>query len=479
MTDPMTTYRYDAVVDLIRKRIEAGTLKVGDRLPSIRQLSLMTGFSTVTVHHGYELLESNGYCTARPRSGFYLTRVPPQAGDFPSDGEGSPEPVALQEIPQALLLSAQKKELQAFGAPDPSGDLYDCTDLDKALRRVLRGGTRGRSDATEGDADLRTQIARRAAQRGILCRHQNVVVTGSAMQAFNLCLDAFTEPGDIVLVESPSYFPTLSAIKRRNLRVVEIYSHPRTGTDPEQFEYLVRNNSIRVALLTASHHFPTGITYPEDALQRIVAAAERHGVTIIENDMLGELTHGKGNAPSLKQFDTGDTVLQFSSFAYSLAPEYGIGWVIAGKHARRLLAASYLGGYVTGDWRMQRAVAEYLSSRSQDRNLRRIRETLGERMEQGLQILADKLPPDCSVTRPTGGFTCWVRAPQRFSSSEAVGLLQKHDAGILPGPVFSAARSFDNFFALNLSFPWTEANVAKIARIGELIASAPPCARRA
>lgn len=466
-------YRYNSVVDFIRKRIEAGTLRVGDRLPSIRQLSLMTGFSTVTVHHGYELLESQGYCSARPRSGFYLTRTPPEAGEFPNDStESSAEPVVLEEFPPSLVLATQKKALEAFGSPHPSAELYDCTDLDRSLRRILRGGTRGRTDAAEGDADLRMQIAKRSAQRGILSRHQTVVVTNSAMQAFNLCLDAFTNPDDVILVESPSYFPTLSGIKRRNLRVVEIFSHPRTGTDPDQFEYLVRNNNIRVALLMANHHFPTGVIYSEDAMQRIVKAAQKHGVIIIENDMLGELTYGKGNAPSLKQFDTDDTVLQFSSFEYSLAPEYGIGWVIAGKHAKRLLAASYLGGYVTHDWRLQRAVADYLSTRSQDRNLRQLRGTLSQRMERGLQFLADALPRDCSVTKPTGGFTCWVRAPQRFSSSAAVAALHQRDTGIMPGPVFSAANSFDNFFALNLSFPWTEENKARLAHIGELIAGA-------
>jgi DNA-binding transcriptional MocR family regulator len=463
-------YRYNTVVEFIRKRIEAGTLKVGDRLPSIRQLSVMTGFSTVTVHHGYELLESHGYCVARPRSGFYLARIPPQSGDFPETAEAAAEPVVVESFPQALLLASQRQSLLAFGSPHPSSDLYDCTELDRALRRVLRGSTRARSDAAEGDAELRMQIAKRAAQRGVLCRYQNIVATSSGMQAFNLCLDAFTEPGDVILVESPSYFPTLSGIKRRNLRVIEIYSHPRSGTDPEQFEYLVKNNNIKVALLMANHHFPTGVTYSDDALQRIVQAAQKHGVTIIENDMLGELSHSKTNAASLKQFDAHDTVLQFSSFEYSLAPEYGIGWVVAGKHARRLVAASYLGGYMTHDWRMQRAVADYLASRSQDRNLRRLCETLAQRMERGLQLLADALPRDCSITRPTGGFTCWVRAPQRFSSSNAVATLQRAETSILPGPVFSAAGSFDNFFALNLSFPWSDANIARIQGIGDVIA---------
>lgn len=467
------TFRYDAVVKLIQKQIESGTLKVGDRLPSVRQLSLMTGYSTVTVHHGYELLESEGYCAARPRSGFYLTRTLPQSGGFPVDAGKLAEPVealAIPDLPQALLLSWQKQALETFGAPQPSDDLYHCEELDSVLRRILRGRKPTAIDMTEGDDELRLQIARRAAKRGIVSRHQDIVVTGSAMQGFNLCLDAFTDPGDIILIESPSYFPTLLGIKRRNLRVVEIYSHPVTGTDPDQFEYLVRNNRIRVAVLMANHHFPTGVTYSEDAMQRIVAAARKHNVTIIENDMLGELNHGKGHAPSLKQFDGDDTVVQFSSFEHSLSPEYGLGWVVGGKHSRRLLAASYLSGYVTNDRRVQRAVAEYLSSRSLDRNLRRIRDTLAQRMERGLQILAENLPSDCSVSRPTGGYMCWIRAPKRFSSSSAVSTLHKHDVGILPGPVFSTAQSFENFFALNLSFPWTDSNVAKLVDLTRLVA---------
>lgn len=472
-------YRYHGVVELIRKRVEAGTLKVGDRLPSIRQLSQMTGFSTVTVHHGYELLESQGYCEARPRSGFYLTRNPTQLSEFSKVGEGSAKPVSIQDLPEAMLLALQGRSLQAFGSPQPCEDLYDCTDIDRALRRVLRGRKLEAQDAAEGDPDLRLQIARRAAQRGIVTRYEDIIVTGSAMQAFNLCLDALTDPGDVILVESPSYFPTLAGIKRRNLKVVEIYSHPATGTDPDQFEHLVRHNRIRVALLMAIHHFPTGVTYSEDAMRRIVAIAQRNDVTIIENDTLGELGYDRPNAPSMRQMDPGEAVLQLGSFEHCLSPEYGIGWVIAGPHAGRLLAASHLGGYVTNDRRVQRALAQYLSSHSQDRHLRRIRNALATRMEHGLQILADHLSADCSVSRPSGGFMCWVRAPQRFKAREAVSLLQEHDVGLLPGPVFSATLgSFQNFFALNLSFPWTPTNEAKLIQICSLVTAGASCTQR-
>ncbi len=463
------TYRYNAVVQFIRELVNAGTLKVGDRLPSIRQLSATTGYSTVTIHHGYELLESQGYCEARPRAGFYLIRAPAQHEEFPEEREQSPEPLAIEDLSESLLLSFQSKALSAFGAPYPSDDLYNRTELDMTLRRVLRGRKPTGVDEAEGDPELRLQIAKRTAQRQIATRHQDVIVTGSSMQAFNLCLDAFTEPNDIILVESPSYFPALSAIRRRNLRVVEIYSHPRTGVDPDQFEYIVRNNRIRVALLMGNHHYPTGITYSETAMRKIVVVAQKHNVMIIENDMLGELKYGSGHASSFKQFDTSNNVIQYSSFEYTLAPEYGLGWIIAGKYTKRLLAASYLGG-CTSDWRIQRAIAEHLSTRSQDRALRRIRTELAFRMEKGLQILADTLPAECSFSMPIGGFTCWVRAQPRFSSSRAAIALNRKNVGFIPGPVFSAARSFENFFAMNLSFPWTPENEAKVEKIARVIA---------
>ncbi|WP_245501853.1 winged helix-turn-helix domain-containing protein, partial [Mesorhizobium sp. M2A.F.Ca.ET.039.01.1.1] len=79
MTDgPKTSAmrRYEFVVDLIKRRIRTGTLRVGDRLPSVRQLSDDTGYSPMTVHHAYELLEAEGVCEARPRSGFYVVGLP-------------------------------------------------------------------------------------------------------------------------------------------------------------------------------------------------------------------------------------------------------------------------------------------------------------------------------------------------------------------------------------------------------------------
>ncbi|RUW08541.1 PLP-dependent aminotransferase family protein, partial [Mesorhizobium sp. M1A.F.Ca.IN.020.06.1.1] len=240
-------------------------------------------------------------------------------------------------------------------------------------------------------------------------------------------------PGDIVLVESPSYFPMLAGLKRKNLSVVEIYSHPRAGIDPEQFLHLVRTHSIRAALLMGSHHYPTGVTYTEQVMRRIVEIARQHQVLIIENDMFADLSYDGDRQPSFKLYDPSDIVVQFGSFMATLPAAYGLGWIIAGTHTRRLMTHQYMHGLNSGDSVAQHAVAEFLSTRSQDRHLRKLRTTLQGRMERGLELIARHFPRECMVAPPSGGFMCWVRGPTRFDASEALLQAVESDFSFLPG----------------------------------------------
>jgi len=369
-------HRYQNVVELIRRRIGMGVLKVGDRLPSVRKLSKETGFSVLTVYHAYEILESQGVCEARDRSGFYVSSVPSIVREFPEvvpHSEGLAR--SIGNLPEAQILSWEKRRLYSFGSFQPATDLFKRENLDRAVRRVLRRGA-DRNDAynaPDGDRVLRHAIALRSAQRGIISNPSEIVVARSGMDAFNLCLDMFAEPLTTVLVESPSYFPMLASMKRRNLMALELYSHPKTGVDPEQFEYLLRTTGVKVCVLMAANHFPTGVTYSRESMMRIVKAAHDAGAVIIENDMFGKLGYSSERGSSLKEFDQNGTVVQIGSFATFLSPAYGLGWILAGPHAEALLANQYFSGLQVGDGMIQRAIGEYLEEHSHSKHLRKIR----------------------------------------------------------------------------------------------------------
>ncbi|UFX44136.1 PLP-dependent aminotransferase family protein [Bradyrhizobium sp. 41S5] len=467
--------RYEQVVSYICKRIEVGTLKLNERLPSVREMSKRTGFSMVTVHHAYALLESEGIVKAKPRAGFYVARMPVSLGTF-SDGpsvKAKPKsaPVASDSLNFKVMASWHNKELEAFGAVYPSDDLFPRRKINQILRQVLlRDPKRSpETDAPEGDPLLREIIARRATQRGIIVRPSDVLVTGGGLQGLDICVGAMTKPGDTVLVETPTFFPLLDALKRRHLLALEIYSHPISGIDPDQFSHLLNRNQVAACLLMPVNHCPTGVTYSDDAMRAIIRVATSKKVPIIENDIFGGLSYQQEAEVSLKSFDSEGYVVQFSSLP-GLAPSgYGISWIISERFHTALLEQKFFTNLFGGDGLMQRSAAEYMSTGNYDRALRNLRDTLRLRMQRGLGLIAEHLPKGCAVSRPSGGFTCWVRGPQGFDAISASQRALQTNISLAPGPMFSPTASFRNFLALNFSFEWTAQRIDKLRAIASLV----------
>lgn len=469
--------RYEQVIDLIRQRIEKGTLKAGDKLPSVRQLHLDLGCSMTTIQHAYALLESDGTVVARPRSGFFVADRMAAATDFAdSDHSNDPtdHPVSVDELAFRVTSLWHRSELEAFGALYPSRDLVGREKIDQHLRQVLRTQVRRihEMDTPEGDPLLREVIGRRAVTKGIIVRPADVAIMGRGIQGLDLSIEALTSPGDVVLIESPSFFPIFAALQRHGLRAVEIYSHPRFGIDPDQFTYLLKNNVVRAAILMPVHHYPTGITYSPETMKAVVASACQLGVPIIEIDLFGELAFGGEVRSSLKQYDEQDQVLHFSTLGGLSAHGYGISSVISTRYQPLLIQRQFMSALSSGDGVVQRAIAEHITNSAYDRQLRHVRMLLKERVSQGLQLIAEHFPSTCTVSVPTGGFMCWVRGPRDFDALKASQIALANQISLPPGPMFSVTNSFSNFIALNLSLPWTEERVRKLKMVSMLLRSA-------
>ncbi len=469
------TWRYQEVVRHVQDCIDSGALKAGEKLQSVREMSLQSGFSVITVHHAYSLLESEGVIEARPRSGFYVVDRPRISSEFPEIADArtdrGAEEVSISAQLYQLMALWRERKIETFGSLHPSSDLLPTQELLTHMRRFLRNIRPDRPPVTSlaGHADLRDIISRRAAARGVRIREDNTVVTSSSQTALDLCLDVITRPGDLVMIESPTYFPLFSALQRRHLRVIEIYSHPVSGIDPDQFDFLIESNDIDACLLMPVNHFPTGVIYPEEALRRIAAKAAERSIPIVEYDTFSELTHASSNAPSLKNYDHKDLVLQIGSFAATLGPLAGAGWVLNARYRERILEKLAFTDLAASEAALQHAITECMVRHSYDRQVRQMREQLKGRMRRGLQLVAENFPRQCAVSRPAGGFMCWVRLP---AGSDSLALaVRAADLGlsVVPGPLLSVASSFRNFIGLNFSYPWTSATEDRLVTISKII----------
>jgi len=469
--------RSEGVVNLVRQWIDNGALQPGAKAPSVRQMSRIAGCSMSTVHQAYGLLESAGVFVALPRSGFYIEENVGRSGKPTLSPAGGPSDVAqeisISELTLRLFASWSNSEIQQYGAIYASSDVFPVEDINRHFRRVLRtchGSSKGGDTAssTQGDPALRETLAHRYVEHGVALSANDIVLTAGGMHALNLCINILTKPGDIVLIESPTMFPVFAALEHRGLRAIEIPYSPVSGLDPEQFEYLTDRHDVRACVLMPTHQYPTGVSTPPDAVRRIVEIAGRKNLPIIENGGYMDLQYGKTPAPTLKRFDEAGLVLQVGSFSNTLAPGYGIGWLAPGRFREKIVQMKFAGNLLSGGI-FQRAVADYMQNGGFNRHLRNLRGKFLSRMEHGLKLIDRHFPAGCRVSRPTGGFMCWVEGPPQFDSVAACRDALARGVGLPPGPLFSVREEFRNCMGLNLSFPWTPDAEARLKVIAELV----------
>jgi DNA-binding transcriptional MocR family regulator len=354
----------------------------------------------------------------------------------------------------------------------PAPDIVPSDHLNKAFRRALLRQDGGDHHSRGTSVQIKTAILKRAAQRGVFTRLDQIVITRSAMESFNICLDSLSRADSPVLVESPSFYPTIESLRHRRIKAIEIYSHPQFGIDPQQFEHILKSTGVKLCIVTGANRMPTGVTYDRATLETLVRVAEENGATIIENDMFGDLSYSALNIPSLKEFDKHGTVVQFGGTGSFLASSYEIGWILAGTHAPKVSATRHLGGTNMPHVALQATLSEYLLSPLVERHLRQTTRLLSERMSQGLELLKTHFPKQITVAAPSGGFVCWVRGPRRFDATKLAMRADNETFDFVPGQLFSTAGGFANFIALNFSAEWSLTRKRKLRRLGEQIASA-------
>ncbi len=451
--------RYEQLALSLREAIQQGRLQAGERLPSVRQASRQQGVSPATVFSAYALLEAEGLTETRPRSGVYVRESPRPAR------RAAPEPLASQPQPQVqtvdvadlvfeVLGQARSRELVPLGSAFPGPQLFPLQALARDLGRALRSLDPWRTveDLAPGNAELRRQIALRYLGAGLAVDAEEIVVTSGAMDALNLSLELLTEPGDLVAIESPTFYGALQALQRRRLRAVEVATHPREGVDLDSLAAVLARHPIKACWFMTSFQNPTGALMPEARKRALVELLARHGVPLIEDDVYAELHHGLRRPPPAKAFDRAGLVLHCGSFSKSLAPGYRVGWVAGGRYAQAL-ARRKLMSSLAAALPSQAALAEYLARGGYDRHLRQLRQTLAALQARALRTIERHFPPGTRVSRPEGGYFLWLELPPTVDALALHRLALSQQIGLAPGPLFSADGRFRHHLRLNVGHP--------------------------
>ncbi len=464
-------FRYEEVAEQVMQLIEQGTYRPGDRIPSVRQMSLQRDVSISSVLQAYLLLESRGVIEARPQSGYYVSR--PAHLHLPEPEASSPglDPtrVNLHELVMMVMRDSLNPELAQLGAAMPNLELLPTERMNRILARLARTASRGthRYQLPPGVEDLRVQIAQRAVNSGCQLSPSDIVITSGGTEAIGLCLHAVCKPGDIVAIESPMYFGTLQIIEVQGLRALEIPTNPRDGISLDALQFAIEHNPIKAVLTISNFSNPHGSCIPDEKKKELVELLERYDIPLIDNDVSGELYFAEKRPLTTKAFDKKGLVMLCSSFSKDISPSLRVGWVAPGRYKNEVEWLKFTLSAATATL-PQMAIAEFLASGGYDHQLRRIRREYASNVTRLSQAVTRTFPAGTRVTRPSGGYVLWVQLPENVDSLELYSLALKGGITLTPGYLFSPTNQFYNFIRLNAA-AWNLSIERALERLGDMV----------
>ncbi len=461
---------YERLAEHLRRQIQRGVLRAGERLPSLRRLGRDQRISLATAVEAYQQLEREGLVEARPRSGYYVRSAACAAprGQRVRHLARAPMPVRNPALLGVLDVQS-RRDLVPLHAATPAASLLPAAAMASSVVRAMRRdpGTALGYTVPQGLPALRERIAQRYAQCGVEIDPDEIIVTAGAMEAISLSLRTLTRPGDIVVLETPTYHGLLQAVAAHGLRVLELPNHPGTGIDPAQLRELLERHAVRAALLVPNINNPLGSLTPEPAKREIVAACAAHGTVLIEDDLYGELAFSGQRPAPLRRYDDGEHVITCGSYSKTLAPGLRVGWMIGGRRRSELLRTKSFSTVATATL-PQLALLEFHARYDIERSLRRLRRALAGQAQAYRQAVLEHWPAGVRVTEPAGGMTLWIELPGQIAGQALFEAALEHGIGLLPGHLFSNRGDYRQHVRISSGHPWDARMDAAMRTLGEL-----------
>jgi 2-aminoadipate transaminase len=376
-----------------------------------------------------------------------------------------------------LLKLTEEPDVISFAGGLPAPDVFPVDEFKRACTYVLdhQGAQALQYGSTDGYQPLREMIARHTNRLGINVNASNILITSGSQQALDLLGKIFINPGDRILVESPTY---LGALQAWNAYGAEYITVPCDdyGMDTDALEEALRSAPKFIYVLPNFQN-PTGVTLSMERRQKLVELADRYGVPIVEDDPYGQLRYEGEFLPAVNLIDanlreknghyTGN-VIYLGTFSKILAPGIRLAWVIAPQEVISKLIVAKQGTDLHTSTFNQIVAHEVSQHGFLDQHVELIKSVYRTRRDAMLDSLQENMPDGVSWTHPQGGLFLWVKLPDKMNSTELMPEALKQKVAFVPGASFYATGGGLNTMRLNFSCCKPEVINEGISRLGHL-----------
>ena len=463
---------YLQVAEGLEKMIAEEVLRIGDKLPSVRMLSEDYGISMGTAFQAYYHLEGRGLIESRPKSGYYVRFNYRRFPDLPGmvEPEQLTHDVSVKVMIDSIYTDIAAKDVLNLALAVPDASLLPSAKLNKSVVYALRN-TKDHCvnyEHTQGNIELRQQIAKLAFNWGGKVKPDEVIVTSGCLEAVMMCLKAVTVYGDTIAVESPTYFGINQAIESLGLKVVEITTNPVTGIDLAYLEKAIKKFKIKACVFVPSFNNPLGSCMPDENKKKLVDIITKQNIPLIEDDIYGDLYFGKNRPRTCKYYDTKGLVMFCSSLSKSLSPGYRIGWTIPGKYFEQVKQMKRIQN-ISSPTLTQAAMAHFLKNGRYEFHLKNLRKALHTQSLRYVQAIIKYFPADTKVSRPHGGFILWLELNKKVNAFKLRTEAMKQQVSIVPGKIFSAGNNYSNCIRISFGKPWSKEVDEGLMLLGKMI----------
>jgi 2-aminoadipate transaminase len=368
------------------------------------------------------------------------------------------------------LLQRQTHDIVRFAMGSPAAEAVPTRLLAQISAAELGPDSAHAFDyaATEGDPALRTAVLDMLSGTGEETTAERLTITSGGMQGIDLACKLYVDPGDLVVVESPTYTNGSATVLSYGGVVLEVPVDAE-GMVVEALPDLVRRagRTPKVIYTIPNFQNPSGTTMSLPRRHALLELARHWGSVVIDDDPYGPLRFEGEELPSLRELGGGEsTVFSVRTFSKVLAPGLRVGWVDAAPELGQLLINAKQAMDTCTNLPAQRLVARFLADGHLDEHVAALRVEYRRRKVAMQESLREHFGGHATWTDPDGGFFLWVTLTDPAVDSQRlfeVGLAE--GVAFIPGRAFSPGGSFGNAFRLCFASTTPERTAEGVARL--------------
>ena len=359
---------------------------------------------------------------------------------------------------RALFAVASRPEVVSLAGGMPYVQALSMDQMADIAARVVRdrGPQALQYGSGQGDVVLREQILDVTAEVGVHAHPDDIIVTTGSQMALDLVTRTFCDPGDVVLVESPSYVGALGVFRSYECDVVHV-AMDDDGLIPSALEEAITTarqagKKIKLIYTIPSFHNPAGVTQPAERRAQILKIAQDAGIAILEDDPYGLLGF-EGEPPRALRADDPEGVIYLGSFSKTIASGLRVGWAVAPHGVREKLVLAAEAATLCPSNYAQLTVSEYLATEPWQEQIKSFREVYRDRRDALLESLQAMMPEGTRWTIPAGGFYSWVTLPEGLDATAMLPRAISELVAYVPGTGFFVDGQGSRNMRLSYCYP--------------------------